>query len=139
MAQVTAGTATARPRAQETQDALVRFFKGLGNAGRLRVLEALRQGELCVSDVVAQTALPQAQVSTALSCLRWCGFVDARQDGRRVYYRIASERVGEILRLAELMVSDHAQHLYSCVVLGEEQEQERQFAKADLHEEDLEE
>lgn len=107
-------------RLQTAMEERVRFFKGLVNPGRLRILEALRAGERSVGDLVRETGIPQAQVSNALGCLRWCGFVRSRQDGRHVYYSVAADAVHEILRLADQMVADHAAHLYSCVVLSEE-------------------
>lgn len=107
-------------RAQAAMEERVRFFKGFTNPGRLRVLEALRTGERSVGEIVRETGIPQAQVSNALACLRWCGFVRSRQDGRRVYYAVADDAVHEILRLADGMVSGHAAHLYSCVVLAAE-------------------
>jgi DNA-binding transcriptional ArsR family regulator len=101
--------------------ARVRFFKGFTNPGRLRIIEALRQGERSVGELVQETGLPQAQVSNALTCLKWCGFVRARQEGRRIYYAIANPAVYRILELADMMVAAQAAQLYSCVVLNAEE------------------
>ena len=114
-------TDTDTAREQAGLDARVRFFKGFTNPGRLKIIEALRDGEKSVGDLVESTGIPQAQVSNALGCLRWCGFVRSRQEGRYVYYSIASDIVHEILHLADVMVAEHAAQLYSCVVLTEEQ------------------
>lgn len=119
--QVDAQTDTASAREQAGLDARVRFFKGFTNPGRLKIIEALRDGEKSVGDLVESTGIPQAQVSNALGCLRWCGFVRSRQEGRYVYYSIASDIVHEILRLADVLVAEHAAQLYSCVVLTAEQ------------------
>ena len=109
-------------REQAGLEARVRFFKGFTNPGRLKIIEALRESEKSVGELVSATGIPQAQVSNALGCLRWCGFVRSRQDGRYVYYAIASDIVHEILRLADVMVAEHAAQLYSCVVLSDERE-----------------
>jgi DNA-binding transcriptional ArsR family regulator len=101
--------------------ARVRFFKGFTNPGRLRIIEALRRGERSVGELVRETGLPQAQVSNALTCLKWCGFVRARQEGRRIYYTIADSAVYRILELADVMVAAQATQLYSCVVLNAEE------------------
>ena len=114
-------TDTDSAREQAGLEARMRFFKGFTNPGRLKIIEALRDGEQSVGELVQKTGIPQAQVSNALGCLRWCGFVRSRQDGRYVYYAIASDIVHEILRLADVMVAEHAAQLYSCVVLTEEQ------------------
>jgi ArsR family transcriptional regulator, cadmium/lead-responsive transcriptional repressor len=70
-----------------------KLFRGLADPSRLAILEALRAGERTVSDVVAATGLSQPNASNHLACLRDCGLVESRQDGRRVYYRLADERV----------------------------------------------
>ena len=54
-----------------------RFFKGLGDPTRIRILEFVGQGEKSVSEIVQHLGLPQNQVSMHLGCLRWCGL---RQD-----------------------------------------------------------
>jgi DNA-binding transcriptional ArsR family regulator len=103
-------------------DAEVRFFRGLGNAQRLRILETLFDGEKNVGQIASDTGIPQSQVSAGLSCLKWCGFVAPRQDGRSVYYRIADARVKELLALARAMVARHAEQLYTCTTLAMEEQ-----------------
>ncbi|MCH7625890.1 MAG: winged helix-turn-helix transcriptional regulator, partial [Chloroflexi bacterium] len=65
-----------------------RFFKGLGDPARLRILEFMRSEEKSVGEIVEHLGLPQNQVSMHLGCLRWCGYVNTRKDGRYVYYSI---------------------------------------------------
>jgi DNA-binding transcriptional ArsR family regulator len=108
------------PRALQL-DAEVRFFRGLGNAQRLRILEALFEGEKSVGQLAAATGIPQSQVSAGLNCLKWCGFVTPRPVGRSVFYRLADPRVREILDLARAMVSRHAEELYTCTTLSLEE------------------
>lgn len=106
---------------QEALQARVRFFKGFTNGKRLQIIEVLSTGEKSVGQLVALTGISQAQVSNALGCLRWCGFVRRRRKGRQVRYSIASGYVPEILHLADLMVGEHVAQLYSCVVLAQEE------------------
>ncbi len=102
-------------------DAQVRFFRGLGNGQRLRILRALREGERNVGQLVEETGIPQSQVSAGVNCLKWCGFVTARPEGRFVYYRLADPRALQILELAEGMVRSHATELYTCATLTREE------------------
>lgn len=102
-------------------DAEVRFFRGLGNAQRLRILEVLFEGEKNVGQIASETGISQSQVSAGLNCLKWCGFVASRPEGRSVYYRIADARVEEIVSLARAMVSRHAERLYTCTTLAAEE------------------
>lgn len=108
----------ARTRLIESE---VRFFRTLGNGQRLRILEALLEGEKSVNEIVAATGIAQSPVSNGLRCLKWCGFVAARPDGRSVYYRLADPRVPALLDMARSMVSRHAEELYSCTTLSIEE------------------
>ena len=110
------GTAPFRlPSAPAPTDLVAKYFRGLGDPSRLRILELLRsEGELSVSELVERLGLPQPKVSNHLACLRWCGFIEARREGRTVYNRIADTRVAAILDLAESLLADNAEHVAAC-------------------------
>lgn len=74
-----------------------RIIRVLGHPLRLRLLEALEAGELCVADLQELTRTNQAVVSQHLGLLRAHGVVDARRDGPRVFYRIVEPKVSRIL------------------------------------------
>jgi DNA-binding transcriptional ArsR family regulator len=106
--------------APAASDLVAKYFRGLGDPIRLQILALLcREGELSVGELVRRLALPQPQVSNHLACLRWCGFVEARRDGRTVYNRIADERVEAILELAESLLADNAEHVAACCRIEE--------------------
>jgi DNA-binding transcriptional ArsR family regulator len=99
---------------------LAKYFRGLGDPTRLRILRLLdHAGELPVGDIVARLDMPQATVSTHLACLRWCGFVATRRANRSVIYRLADPRVRELVALADALLSDNAQHVACCQVIDE--------------------
>ncbi len=101
-------------------DLHARFFRALGDPTRVRLLHLLLDapaGELNVGELVAAVGAPQGRVSTHLGCLRWCGLVQARREGRQVYYRVADPRVREMLALAGALVHDHAAGVASCGVI----------------------
>ena len=99
---------------------MAKYFRGLGDPIRLRILELLRsEGELSVDELVDRLALPQPQVSNHLACLRWCGFVEARRAGRTVYNRIADARVATMLELARSLLADNADHVSACCRIEE--------------------
>lgn len=101
-------------------DLLARFFRGLDDPTRVLILLLLREGEKSVSELVKLIGSPQGRVSTHLSCLRWCGYVATRRDGRNVYYRLADERIIALLRIGEELMAEHARELLSCSVLASE-------------------
>jgi len=91
-----------------------KFFRGLADTSRLALLEALRSGEKSVSELVADTGLSQANASRHLACLKECGLVASRQEGRFVYYALADPRVEDVLRDAEGILADVAARVYAC-------------------------
>ncbi len=100
--------------------ASARFLKGLGDATRLRILELLLERERSVGDLVELLELSQARVSTHLACLRWCGYVQARKEGRRVWYAVRDRRIEKLLRLTAELAAPNASHLASCTRIGPE-------------------
>jgi DNA-binding transcriptional ArsR family regulator len=103
------------PAAPLETDLVAKYFRGLGDPIRLRILELLQsEGELSVGALVERLRLPQPQVSNHLACLRWCGFVEARRDGRTVFNRIADDRVETMLELARSLLADNAEHVAAC-------------------------
>lgn len=98
-----------------TLDLTAKLFRGFADASRLAILAALRAGERCVSDLVVATGLTQSNVSGHLACLKDCGLVVSRQDGRFVYYRLADPRVAVLLTGAEAILSRLADRIASCV------------------------
>ena len=107
------------PAAPDELDLVAKYFRGLGDATRVRILELLEaEGELTVGDLVAGVGESQPKVSNHLACLRWCGFVDGRREGRLVRYRIADERVSELLWLGRALLADNAEHIAACQRIG---------------------
>ena len=72
------------------KDAL-KIFGALSDESRLRMLFALRHGELCVCQLIELMGLSASTVSKHLSILRDAGLLDSRKAGRWVYYRMADQ------------------------------------------------
>jgi len=108
------------PASPLASDLVAKYFRGFGDPSRLRILELLREeGELSVGELVDRLALPQPLVSNHLACLRWCGFTEARREGRTVYNRIADTRVEAMLDLAHSLLVDNAEHVAACCRIEE--------------------
>ncbi len=108
------------PEAPARSDLVAKYFRGLGDPTRLRILDFLRsEGELSVGALVERLGLPQPQVSNHLACLRWCGFIEARREHRMIYNRIADQRVEQMLELARTLLEDNAEHIAACCRIEE--------------------
>src|SRR5260221_4065272 len=57
---------------------------------RLRILNLLLAGEVCVCDLPDTLGIPQPKASRHLAYLRAAGLVDARKNGQWVHYRLSS-------------------------------------------------
>ncbi len=64
------------------------LLRALADPIRLRVIEALGQGERCVCDLTSELELAQSKLSFHLRVLRDAGLISARQQGRWMYYRL---------------------------------------------------
>lgn len=104
-------------------EVIAAFFHGLSDPTRVRILELLAEGPMTVTEIVAAVGVAQGRVSSHLSCLRWCGYVEASVDGRYNRYRLVDVRVRDILRLGESIVRDNADRLTSCLVLASEDDE----------------
>ncbi len=113
------GNQLARPRQKsavqtESDEVLMKFFKGLGESTRLRIVEALLGKERNVSELLDLIGVPQSNISNHLACLKWCGYITSRKEGTSIFYRITDERVRKIVNLAREIIADNAEHLYAC-------------------------
>lgn len=91
---------------QEISRLKAEFFKTLGHPLRIRTLELLSEGERSVSALREETGAEQSHLSQQLGVLRRAGLVETRRDGSSVIYRIADERVEELLAIAREMMLD---------------------------------
>lgn len=96
-------------------EVVAKFFRALGDPTRLRLLEFLLHGEHTVNECVAHVGLSQGRVSAHLGCLADCGYVAARRDGRRNFYRVADPRVADLVVLARSLAADNVGALADCV------------------------
>jgi len=109
------------PSSPVATDLVSKYFRGLGDPTRLGILELLRDaGELSVGELVERLGVPQPKISNHLACLRWCGFVNTRREGRTVYNRIADPRVEAMLDLAHALLADNAAHVAACCRIEEQ-------------------
>jgi ArsR family transcriptional regulator len=67
-----------------------RFFKALADETRLRILGLLGVREMCVCEVMVALGLTQPTASHHLGLLENAGLVNARKEGKWVFYSIAS-------------------------------------------------
>jgi ArsR family transcriptional regulator, cadmium/lead-responsive transcriptional repressor len=98
--------------------ARARYFRVLGDPTRLRLLEALLEGQHTASELMAIVQASQSRISNHLACLKWCGLATSERRGREVVYRITDPRVRQMLELSRALSEEHREHLASCKRMG---------------------
>ncbi len=79
------------------------FFKGLSDTTRLRIMNLLLQGELCVCDIQRIIGESQSMVSRHLNYLKHSGLVLDRRDGLRVFYRMLKDNRADLKALHQFL------------------------------------
>jgi DNA-binding transcriptional ArsR family regulator len=92
----------------------VEIFKMLADATRIRIVLALRDGELSVNTLADVVGKSPAAVSQHLAKLRLARVVMTRHEGNRVFYRLANEHAHQLVTgavfQAEHSVEDQPRH-----------------------------
>jgi ArsR family transcriptional regulator, lead/cadmium/zinc/bismuth-responsive transcriptional repressor len=92
------------------------LYKVFADPTRLRILEALVVGELCVCDIGAVLAMSQSAVSHQLATLRAARLVAFRRAGKTVFYRLADDHVETLLTMG----LEHVAERDSALAVGKE-------------------
>ncbi len=100
-----------------TAELYARFFRGLGDPTRVKIVQLLLERPRTVSELVELLGSPQGRVSSHLGCLRWCGFVQGVREGRSVVYRISDPRVRLLMTAAQQLLQQNAEHVASCFII----------------------
>ena len=109
----------ARPRSSAE---LASFFQGLADPIRVEILEFLRDGPKTTGQIVRRIGRAQPTVSSHLTCLRFCGYVEARREGRNVWYEIVDRRIRTLMAMGDRYLSANAVRIMACRVIATEQE-----------------
>ena len=83
-------------------------FRMLGDPTRVRILDTLGTGELCVNDLAAKVGISESAVSHQLRLLRTMRLVRVRREGRLAYYSVDDDHILELLNQARTHVQEGA-------------------------------
>ena len=73
--------------------------KTLGNAKRIRILDALQNSELTVSELVDIVGISPANISQHLGIMRQKGILTSRREGVNIFYKISNRKVSKACAL----------------------------------------
>ncbi|MBI5849135.1 MAG: winged helix-turn-helix transcriptional regulator [Nitrospirae bacterium] len=83
--------------------------KTLASPKRLEILNALKEGEKTVTDLVEVLGVPKANVSQHLAVMRHRGILRTRRDGVNIYYSVANEKVIQACILMREVLTEQMQ------------------------------
>jgi len=94
------------------------LFHGLADPNRLAIIQQLAQGERRVVDLTRALDVAQGTVSGHLACLRDCGLIVGRPEGRQMFYSIAHPQLIDLLSAAEGLLAVTGEAVELCPNYG---------------------
>lgn len=99
-------------------DPAVALFHSLSDQTRLSIVKRMAGGEVRVSDLTGELGLAQSTVSAHVACLRDCGLVEGRVQGRSVYYSLTRPELMDVLAAAEVLLAATGSRVSLCPNYG---------------------
>jgi len=96
----------------------VALFRSLADPTRLAIVQRLASGEARVADLVAELGLAQSTVSAHVACLRGCGLVIGRPEGRQIFYALARPELFDLLAAGERLLAATGEAVALCPTYG---------------------
>jgi len=101
-----------------------RLMHGFADLSRLRILDALRDGERRVVDLSEELQLSRPNTSKHLACLAGCGLVERDRRGREVHCRLA-DGVAELLEGIDGLLERVGDRVAGCELTSKALEEDR--------------
>ncbi|WP_242601095.1 ArsR/SmtB family transcription factor [Thermanaerovibrio acidaminovorans] len=86
-------------------DSRVEMLKALAHPVRLRIVEVLGKGRLCVCQLAGMFPLDRTTVSKHLSVLKEAGVLEDCREGREIYYRLKIPCIGDFIACLDRMAA----------------------------------
>ncbi len=93
-------------------DAFASVAQAFGSGRRAEIVDVLAQGERSVEEIATEIEQSLANTSQHLQLLSRAGLVRSRREGTRVYYRLASERVGDLWAAVREVAERHVAEVH---------------------------
>lgn len=92
----------------------VKFLRGFADKTRIQILECIKDSEKTVSQIVEELKSSQSNVSQHLACLKGCGIIVGRQEGKYIYYSLRNQQVRDLLTMFDVVLEDVQNDVASC-------------------------
>lgn len=92
----------------------MKFLHGFSHKTRIQILESIKEEEKSVTQIVEDLEGNQSNISQHLACLKGCGLIVGRQDGKYVYYRVRNQLVRDLLTKFDVVLEDIQNDIACC-------------------------
>lgn len=99
---------------QNQLDVKAKFMRGFSDKTRLQILECIKDKEKTVSQIIDEIQGNQSNISQHLTCLKGCGIIVGRQEGKYVYYSLRNEQIKQFLGIMETVFMQVEEEVAAC-------------------------
>ncbi|WP_044022476.1 metalloregulator ArsR/SmtB family transcription factor [Bacillus sp. SG-1] len=92
----------------------VKFLQGFAHKMRIQILECIKEEEKTVSQIVQDLDGSQSSISQHISCLKGCGLIVGRQEGKYVYYSLSNQKVRDLLTMFDVVLEEVQSDVACC-------------------------
>ena len=95
-------------------DTKVKFLHGFSHKTRIQILECIKEKEKTVSQITGKVEGNQSNISQHLACLKGCGIIVGRQEGKYVYYSLRNQQMRDLLTMFDVVLDDVQNDVACC-------------------------
>ncbi|WP_407933943.1 ArsR/SmtB family transcription factor [Aquibacillus rhizosphaerae] len=95
-------------------DMKIKFLHGFSHKVRIQILECIKEKERTVSQIVSDLDVSQSSISQHLACLKGCGLIVGRQEGKYIFYSLRNQQVRGLLNMFDVVLEDVQNDIASC-------------------------
>jgi DNA-binding transcriptional ArsR family regulator len=95
-------------------DTKVKFLQGFANKMRIQILDCIKEEEKTVSEIIKDLDGSQSSISQHISCLKGCGLIVGRQEGKYIYYSLSNQKVRDLLTMFDEVLEEVENDVACC-------------------------
>lgn len=95
-------------------DMKVKLIHGFSNKTRIQILECLKNEEKTVSQIVGEIKGNQSNISQHLACLKGCGIIVGRNEGKYCFYSLRNQHIRDLLDMFDVVLNDVQNDVACC-------------------------
>jgi DNA-binding transcriptional ArsR family regulator len=92
----------------------VKFLQGFAHKIRIQILDCIKEEEKTVSQIINDVEGSQSSISQHISCLKGCGLIVGRQEGKYIYYSLSNQKVRDLLTMFDEVLEEVQDDVACC-------------------------